>query len=69
MYQHENLYNYPPTKWEGYSFGIVHASTLFVRPEPYLSTCWPDLMHFYSTLDKQRICVNTQLKSSKKQLK
>ena len=24
---------------------------------------------FYSTLDKQRICVNTQLKSSKKQLK
>ena len=29
--------------------------------------------HFYvgycSTLDKQRICVNTQLKSSKKQLK
>ena len=24
---------------------------------------------YYSTLDKQRICVNTQLKSSKKQLK
>ena len=24
---------------------------------------------YFSTLDKQRICVNTQLKSSKKQLK
>ena len=26
-------------------------------------------IQIYSTLDKQRICVNTQLKSSKKQLK
>ena len=32
---------YPPTKLEGYSFGVVRPfcpSTLFVRPEPYLST-------------------------------
>ena len=27
------------------------------------------MINWYSTLDKQRICVNTQLKSSKKQLK
>ena len=37
---------YPPTKWEGYSFGFVrvsvHPSSLFVCPEPYLSTYWSD---------------------------
>ena len=43
---------YPPTKWEEYSFGIIRASvnsvrpsTLFVCPEPYLSTYWSDLIH------------------------
>ena len=52
---------YPPTKSEGYSFGAsVHPSvhpfrpsfrpsvcpsTLFVCPEPYLSTYWSDLIH------------------------
>ena len=43
---------YPPTKSEGYSFGVVRASvhsvrpsTLFVCPEPYLSTYWSDLIH------------------------
>ena len=37
--------NYPPTKSEGYSFGVLRPSTLFVRPEPYLSTYWSDLIH------------------------
>ena len=32
---------YHPTK--GYSFGVVRQSTLFVCPEPYLSTYWSDL--------------------------
>ena len=48
---------YPPTKSKGYSFGVVRAcvrssvlpsvrpSTLFVCPEPYLSTYWSDLIH------------------------
>ena len=51
---------YPPTKSEGYSFGVVRASVrlsvrpfrpsfrpsaLFVCPEPYLSTYWSDLIH------------------------
>ena len=42
---------YPPTKSEGYSFGLslysVHPSHFFVRPEPYLSTKWSDLMHIW----------------------
>ena len=41
--------NYPPTKSEGYSFGVVRASVRpsipSVRPEPYLSTYWSDLIH------------------------
>ena len=32
----------------------------------FIGTCKE---HFHSTLDKQRICINTQIKSSKKQLK
>ena len=42
-------YYYPPTKSEEYSFGVVRVSvrpsTLFVCPEPYLSTYWSDLIH------------------------
>ena len=40
---------YPPTKSEGYSFGCVrpsvHSVRPSVRPEPYLSTYWSDLIH------------------------
>ena len=44
---------YPPTKSEGYSFGVVclsirpsvRPSAIFVCPEPYLSTYWSDLIH------------------------
>ena len=47
---------YRSTKSEGYSFGVVRPSvhsvrpsvrpsTLFVCPEPYLSTYWSDLIH------------------------
>ena len=47
---------YPPTKSEGYSFDVVRPclrpsipsvrpSTLFVCPEPYLSTYWSNLIH------------------------
>ena len=47
---------YPPTKSEGYGFGVVRPSahsvlrsvclsTLFVCPEPYLSTYCSDLIH------------------------
>ena len=40
---------YPPTKSEGYSFGCVRPSIPSVRPsvrpEPYLSTYWSDLIH------------------------
>ena len=36
---------YPPMKSEGYSFGVVTPSSLFGRPEPYLSTYWSDLIH------------------------
>ena len=43
---------YPPTKSEGYSFGVVRSSVrpfrpsaLFVCLEPYLSTYWSDLIH------------------------
>ena len=46
------LYYYPPTKSEGYSFGVVspsvrpfRPSALFVCLEPYLSTYWSDLIH------------------------
>ena len=42
---------YPPTKSEGYGFGVVRPSipsvrpsALFVCPEPYLSTFWPDFI-------------------------
>ena len=49
-------YFYPPMKSQGYSLGFVRASVhpsvrssipsaLFVRPEPYLSTYWSDLIH------------------------
>ena len=40
-----DTYYYPLTKSEGYSFGVVGPSSLFVRPEPYLSTYWSDLIH------------------------
>ena len=41
---------YPPTKSEGYSFGVVRPSFRpfvlpCVRTEPYLSTYWSDLIH------------------------
>ena len=47
---------HPPTKSERYNFGVVcvsvrpsahsfRPSTLFVRPEPYLSTYWSDLIY------------------------
>ena len=40
---------YPATKSEGYSFGVVRAcvrpSVHSVRPEPYLSTYWSNLIH------------------------
>ena len=48
------------TKSEGYSFGVVRPSipsvhsvrlsTLFVLPEPYLSTYWSDLIHSWYKL-------------------
>ena len=40
--RHSPPFYYPPTKSEEYSFG---ASVHSVRPEPYLSTYWSDLMH------------------------
>ena len=36
---------YPPTKSEGIVLAPSIPSTLFVRPEPYLSTYWSDLIH------------------------
>ena len=46
------LGNYPSTKSEGYSFGVVRPS---VHPEPYLSTYLSDLIHSWykliSTMD------------------
>ena len=40
---------YPPTKSEGYSFGVVRASVRpsipSVRPDSYLSTYWSVLIH------------------------
>ena len=42
-----DTYYYPLTKSEGYSFGVVGPSSLFVRPEPYLSTYWSDLIHWW----------------------
>ena len=49
MLQLYAAYN-PPTKSEGYSFGVVSPSALFVRPEPYLSTFWSDLIHSWYKL-------------------
>ena len=51
------IFHYPPTKSEGYNFDVVRPSipsvrasdrlsTLFVCPEPYLSTYLSDLIHF-----------------------
>ena len=48
-YLHAWVNFYPPTKSEGYSFGVVRVSVRpfrpSVRPEPYLSTYWSDLIH------------------------